>query len=93
MKGCPDQDGDTVADKDDECPEEAGLVELNGCPDADEDGVADKDDECPEEAGDAENNGCPWPDADNDGVLDKDDAVLTKREMVQMVVRLSHPKH
>ena len=56
-----------MLDKDDACPEVAGLVELGGCPDADEDGIADKDDECPDVAGPAENNGCPWPDTDNDG--------------------------
>ena len=73
MNGCPDADGDGVADKDDACPSEAGLAELAGCPDADGDGVADKDDDCPSEAGPAENKGCPWPDTDGDGVLDKDD--------------------
>src|SRR5690606_33158423 len=73
MNGCPDSDGDGVADKDDACPNEAGTAALAGCPDADGDGVADKDDECPSEAGPSENNGCPWPDTDGDGVLDKDD--------------------
>jgi len=61
MNGCPDADEDGVADKDDECPNEAGPVENKGCPwpDTDGDGVSDKEDACPEEAGSAENNGCP----------------------------------
>jgi len=71
--GCPDTDGDGIADPQDECPTVAGTREMNGCPDADGDGVKDSDDECPNEAGPAENNGCPWEDKDNDGVLDKDD--------------------
>ncbi|MBT8290438.1 MAG: OmpA family protein [Muriicola sp.] len=71
--GGTDTDGDGIYDKDDACPEVAGLEAFNGCPDADGDGVADKDDACPSEAGPAENKGCPWPDSDNDGVLDKDD--------------------
>jgi outer membrane protein OmpA-like peptidoglycan-associated protein len=60
-------------DKDDNCPNTAGLKSLAGCPDADGDGVADGDDNCPNEAGPAANNGCPWPDTDGDGILDKDD--------------------
>ena len=61
MNGCPDADGDGVADKDDECPSEAGPAENNGCPwpDTDGDGVLDKDDECPDTAGTVANNGCP----------------------------------
>ena len=73
MNGCPDSDGDGIADKDDACPSEAGLAALSGCPDADGDGIADKDDSCPSEAGPSENKGCPWPDTDGDSVLDKDD--------------------
>jgi hypothetical protein len=41
LNGCP-TDGDGIADKDDECPNEAGPVSLKGCPDTDGDGVADK---------------------------------------------------
>ena len=73
VNGCPDKDGDGIADKDDACPEVAGLASLKGCPDADGDGVADKDDKCPTVAGPKENAGCPWPDTDGDGILDKDD--------------------
>jgi hypothetical protein len=42
LNGCPDTDGDGIADKDDECPNEAGPVSLKGCPDTDGDGVAEK---------------------------------------------------
>ncbi|ATA89036.1 cell envelope biogenesis protein OmpA [Capnocytophaga stomatis] len=70
--GGKDTDGDGVFDKDDECPEVAGLKEFNGCPDTDGDGIADKNDACPEEAGLKEFNGCP--DTDGDGIADKDDA-------------------
>jgi outer membrane protein OmpA-like peptidoglycan-associated protein len=71
--GGKDTDGDGVYDKDDSCPDVAGLAAFNGCPDADGDGVADKDDACPNEAGPKSNNGCPYKDRDGDGVLDKDD--------------------
>ena len=73
MKGCPDTDGDGIADKNDECPEVAGLAALNGCPDGDGDGIADNKDKCPTVAGPRDNAGCPWPDTDGDSVLDKDD--------------------
>jgi OOP family OmpA-OmpF porin len=69
--GGTDTDGDGVYDKDDSCPEVAGLKEFNGCPDADGDGIKDSDDACPNVAGLAAMNGCP--DADGDGVADKDD--------------------
>ena len=69
--GGKDSDGDGVYDKEDACPEVAGLKEFNGCPDADGDGVKDSEDACPNVAGLAAMNGCP--DADGDGVADKDD--------------------
>ncbi|WP_435414285.1 OmpA family protein [Polaribacter aestuariivivens] len=69
--GGKDTDGDGVYDKDDACPEVAGLKEFNGCPDADGDGIKDSDDACPNTAGLAAMNGCP--DSDGDGVADKDD--------------------
>lgn len=69
--GGKDSDGDGVYDKEDACPEEAGLKEFDGCPDSDSDGIKDSDDACPEEAGLASLNGCP--DTDNDGIADKDD--------------------
>mgnify|MGYP000306625859 CR=1 FL=1 len=69
--GGKDTDGDGVYDKEDACPEVAGLKEFNGCPDADGDGIKDSEDACPNVAGLAALNGCP--DADGDGVADKDD--------------------
>jgi len=69
--GGKDTDGDGVYDKDDACPETAGLKEFNGCPDSDGDGIKDEDDSCPNVAGLAALNGCP--DADGDGIADKDD--------------------
>ena len=70
--GGTDTDGDGVFDKDDACPEVAGLKEFNGCPDTDNDGIKDADDACPEVAGLAALNGCP--DTDGDGIADKDDS-------------------
>jgi outer membrane protein OmpA-like peptidoglycan-associated protein len=70
--GGTDTDGDGIYDKDDACPEVAGLEAFNGCPDSDGDGIEDSKDSCPNEAGSKEMNGCP--DADGDGVADKDDA-------------------
>ena len=72
--GAKDTDGDGIYDKDDACPEVAGLKEFNGCPDTDADGIEDAKDDCPNEAGLAEFNGCP--DTDGDGVADKDDACV-----------------
>ena len=69
--GGVDSDDDGVYDKDDECPEVAGLLEFNGCPDTDGDGIEDRLDECINEAGLAEFNGCP--DTDGDGVADPQD--------------------
>ncbi|MFK8060293.1 MAG: OmpA family protein [Polaribacter sp.] len=69
--GGKDSDKDGVYDKDDACPDVAGLKEFNGCPDADGDGIKDSDDACPNTAGLAAMNGCP--DSDGDGVADKDD--------------------
>jgi outer membrane protein OmpA-like peptidoglycan-associated protein len=70
--GGTDTDGDGIYDKDDACPEVAGLEAFNGCPDSDGDGIEDAKDSCPNEAGPKELNGCP--DSDGDGVADKDDA-------------------
>lgn len=69
--GGKDTDGDGIYDKDDACPDVAGLAAFNGCPDADGDGVQDSKDACPNVAGLAALNGCP--DADGDGIADKDD--------------------
>lgn len=70
--GGTDTDGDGIYDKDDACPEVAGLEAFNGCPDSDGDGIEDAKDSCPNEAGSKEMNGCP--DSDGDGVADKDDS-------------------
>ncbi|SFR37230.1 Thrombospondin type 3 repeat-containing protein [Robiginitalea myxolifaciens] len=70
--GGTDTDGDGIYDKDDACPEVAGLEAFNGCPDSDGDGIEDAKDSCPNQPGSAEMNGCP--DSDGDGVADKDDA-------------------
>ncbi|TWO33811.1 OmpA family protein [Seonamhaeicola sediminis] len=73
--GGTDTDGDGIYDKDDACPDVAGLEAFNGCPDTDGDGIEDSKDDCPNEAGLAELNGCP--DTDGDGIADKDDKCPT----------------
>ena len=73
--GGTDTDGDGIYDKDDACPDVAGLAAFNGCPDSDGDGIEDSKDDCPNEAGLAELNGCP--DSDGDGIADKDDKCPT----------------
>ena len=70
--GGKDTDGDGIYDKNDSCPEVAGVEAFNGCPDTDGDGIQDSADNCPEVAGVAALNGCP--DADGDGITDADDA-------------------
>ena len=79
-KKCPDEDGDGICDKDDECPKEKGTKENKGCPkkdeeekkcpDKDKDGICDKDDKCPDVAGPKDNQGCPTNDRDGDGIRD-----------------------
>jgi len=69
--GGKDTDGDGIYDKDDACPEVAGLAAFNGCPDSDGDGIEDSKDDCPNTFGLAEFNGCP--DSDGDGIRDIDD--------------------
>ncbi len=81
-----DRDGDGVLDKDDACPDVAGVAtddpKTNGCPvakpaDKDGDGILDVDDACPDVPGiktdDPKTNGCP-SDKDKDGILDTEDA-------------------
>ncbi len=70
--GAKDTDGDGIYDREDACPDVAGLKQFNGCPDTDADGIEDSKDACPNDAGTVEMNGCP--DTDGDGVADKDDA-------------------
>lgn len=50
----PDTDGDTIPDKDDNCPNQA-----NSQADSDGDGVGDACDLCPNDEGSAEGDGCP----------------------------------
>lgn len=69
--GGKDTDGDGIYDRDDLCPEEAGLEQFQGCPDTDGDGIPDKDDQCPNEAGLQEFQGCP--DTDGDGIANRED--------------------
>ncbi|HWR93664.1 MAG TPA: thrombospondin type 3 repeat-containing protein, partial [Flavobacterium sp.] len=70
--GGKDTDDDGIYDREDECPEVAGLPQFKGCPDTDGDGIADKDDKCPDVPGLAQYNGCP--DTDGDTVIDSEDA-------------------
>jgi outer membrane protein OmpA-like peptidoglycan-associated protein len=70
--GGKDTDGDGIYDKQDACPEVAGLKQFNGCPDTDGDGIIDGSDACPSDSGSAALNGCP--DRDKDGIADKDDS-------------------
>ena len=51
----------SIADKDDKCPDVAGVAKYQGCPipDTDGDGVNDEDDQCPTVAGSIANHGCP----------------------------------
>jgi outer membrane protein OmpA-like peptidoglycan-associated protein len=65
----PDRDGDEVADADDQCPDQKGLMP-EGCPpppDVDDDGIIDEYDGCPAEAG-PKPTGCPDKDPDHDCV-------------------------
>ena len=73
--GGKDTDGDGIYDKDDACPEVAGIPEFDGCPDSDGDGIQDSKDACPTVAGTAEFEGCP--DTDGDGIPDPKDACPT----------------
>lgn len=70
--GAKDTDNDGIIDKEDACPDVAGIAAFNGCPDSDSDGIQDSQDACPTEAGLPELNGCP--DRDADGVADGEDA-------------------
>lgn len=77
-----DRDRDSIIDRRDACPDDAGPATndptTNGCPDRDHDGIFDRDDACPDEMGiatdDPKTNGCPERDRDHDKILDDDDA-------------------
>ncbi|MEJ7728163.1 MAG: OmpA family protein [Polyangiaceae bacterium] len=98
--GCPDEvsdrDKDSIPDKDDICPDDAGKVrskKFYGCPDNDSDGVADKGpagseaewDKCPAAAEDTDGfqdtDGCPDPDNDGDGIPDDADECIDVPEV------------
>jgi len=66
-----DTDSDGISNRNDLCPEIAGLELYKGCPDTDGDGVADSEDNCPKVKGLKNLNGCP--DTDNDGITDAED--------------------
>ncbi|MFP2924088.1 OmpA family protein [Pyxidicoccus sp. 3LG] len=84
---CPDNDddGDTVPNKSDRCPLEAGSPDNEGCPDKDSDGdgVVDRLDRCPDQAGTADDDGCPAPDSDGDGVPDATDKCPNEKGTVE----------
>lgn len=66
-----DSDGDGISDKEDICPNLAGLEKFDGCPDSDQDGISDNVDACPNVFGITKFQGCP--DSDGDGITDKED--------------------
>lgn len=78
-----DKDKDGIADKDDQCPDQAedldGHEDSDGCPDPDNDGdgIRDEQDRCPDLAEDVDGfqdeDGCPDLDNDQDGVPDAKD--------------------
>ena len=70
-----DRDGDGIIDKEDKCPDIAGITKYQGCPipDTDGDGINDDDDKCPAIKGVAKYQGCPIPDTDGDGINDEED--------------------
>lgn len=67
-----DRDGDGIKNKEDKCPDKAGVMQFKGCPDSDGDGIQDSEDRCPSLPGNQLNKGCP--DTDGDGIVDMDDA-------------------
>ena len=80
IPGAPkDTDHDGIPDKQDKCPDMAGIAENEGCPDvdSDNDGLVDRLDKCPNDAEDKDgfqdDDGCPDNDNDGDGVPDKQD--------------------
>ena len=78
-----DSDGDGIADKEDNCPDQPedvdGYDDGDGCPDPDNDadGIPDGQDKCPDLAEDIDGfedgDGCPDLDNDQDGVPDAQD--------------------
>ena len=78
-----DADGDNIMDHEDQCPDQAELVngykDLDGCPETDQDmdGLFDDQDKCPMDAEDRDawqdDDGCPDVDNDGDQLLDYTD--------------------
>ncbi len=66
--GPKDSDRDGFADKEDACPQVAGVASARGCPDRDADGVEDLEDLCPDNYGLPRLSGCP--DLDGDEIID-----------------------
>ncbi len=85
-----DQDGDSVPDHLDRCPQDRetinGWRDADGCPeeDTDQDGIPDRRDRCPREAETwnrfRDTDGCPEPDQDEDGIPDLWDRCPRKPE-------------
>lgn len=69
-----DRDKDGIVDKEDQCPDDPGLLEFAGCPDRDGDKIPDKNDACPDTPGLPAFSGCP--DTDLDGIVDSLDACV-----------------
>lgn len=88
--GGKDSDGDGLADRVDECPEQPedkdDFEDSDGCPDRDNDGdgVLDRDDQCPLVAEDLDGwrdtDGCPEADNDGDGLKDTEDGCPDQAE-------------
>lgn len=83
LQGCPDRDGDGLADVNDHCPDVFGIARLKGCPipDTDKDGINDEDDQCPAVFGYARYQGCAIPDTDGDGINDEEDKCVNEPGM------------
>ena len=80
-----DDDNDGVKNKDDDCPNVAGVADNNGCPeevnDSDGDGIPDAIDNCPNEYG--TENGCPKEEEETEMIVDVDtdgDSVLDSED-------------
>jgi len=86
----PDRDKDGIANRDDECPDQAedidGFKDADGCKDGDndEDTIPDNVDSCPNDAEDfdetLDDDGCPDLDEDGDGINDDLDACMNEPE-------------
>ena len=91
LEECIDDDGDSICEESDQCPEDPedfdGVEDTDGCPedqDTDEDRVMDSRDQCvvvPEDRdGYQDDDGCPDPDNDLDGIPDEKDKCIDDPE-------------